>query len=114
MRSNLSRTVAMPVKKSPTKKQNLYLLPLVKSARERAAIFSCGTAAPEKEGDRLRAGTHRKRDVKRYLALTESLPDVRAEKVARLREAVRNKTYHVDAIEIVEKILSITPEMTKF
>lgn len=103
-----------PAKKRKSEKKNLYpsasltkvpaAAPLITTLRYR------GNQRPEPSN----GPTASEREIARYVQIIRSAPSVRAEKVAILKEAIRDKTYHVSAKEIADKILAITPEESKF
>lgn len=45
------------------------------------------------------------KEIEMIKKIIEETPDIREEKVARLREAIRNGTYVVDSCKIAEKII---------
>jgi flagellar biosynthesis anti-sigma factor FlgM len=52
-------------------------------------------------------------DLERLEQLARSVPDIREDRVAELREKIRSGTYHVDAGRIAEKIIADhTPDET--
>lgn len=104
----------MPTKKTKTSHPRLYTLPAVKPVSATTSIFTRPRYRENSGRDGSSDAVAREREIARYAELIRSMPSIRAEKVALLREAIKNKTYHVEATEIAEKILSITPEMAKF
>lgn len=103
----------MPKKKTRADRSKLYALPTVKPLTATTPIFAkpCYRTA---EGPAGRNLLSRQQEIGRYLEIVQSLPQVREERVARLREAIKNKTYKVPATEIADRILAITPDAEKF